>query len=191
MDFPLKVDQEIELHVMSHDQVDALWTLRHDNLEYLQQRLPWVARSHSDMQAYVIRMQEAYLNGERLPLTIWLNAVLVGSIALIIRDGYSRKAEITYWLAQAHTGQGVMTRAGRALLKYGFERLRLNRIYARCATDNPRSYAVVERLGFKREGLIRQDVRLNDRYLDMYVYGLLAEDWSPARMNDSGFKPTA
>ncbi len=177
MDFSLKVNQEIELRVMTSDQVDALWAVCYDNQEHLQQRLPWVARSPGEMLAYVKRMQEAYLNGERLPLTIWLSDVLVGSIALVIRDGYSRKAEITYWLAQAHTGQGVVTRAGRGLLKYGFEQLRLNRVYARCATDNPRSYAVVERLGFKREGLIRQDVRLNERYLDMYVYGLLAGEW--------------
>ena len=62
------------------------------------------------------------------------------------------------------------------MVDYLFSQLKLHRIEIRCATDNPKSCAVPKRLGFSREGVLRQAQAFDDRFLDIEVYGLLADD---------------
>ncbi len=69
-----------------------------------------------------------------------------------------------------------MTACCRALVADGFERWKLNRVTIECATDNTRSRAIPERLGFKLEGIVRGIEWLHDRYVDHAMYGLLKED---------------
>jgi ribosomal-protein-serine acetyltransferase len=71
-----------------------------------------------------------------------------------------------------------MTDACRALVDYLFSELKLHRIEIRCATDNVKSWAVPKRLGFSKEGVLRQAQAFDGRFLDIEVYGLLAEDWN-------------
>jgi ribosomal-protein-serine acetyltransferase len=85
---------------------------------------------------------------------------------------------IGYWLGESYQGKGLMTGACRALVDYLFSELRLQRIEIRCATSNARSCAVPQRLGFTKEGVLRQAQAFDDHYLDLEVYGLLAEDWN-------------
>ncbi|NTW87022.1 MAG: GNAT family N-acetyltransferase, partial [Holophagaceae bacterium] len=89
----------------------------------------------------------------------------------------NRSAAIGYWLAREAEGQGLMTRAVTALLRHGFRDLKLNRIEIRAGIRNRRSRAIPERLGFRREGTLRQAERLADRFVDHAVYGLLADEW--------------
>ena len=74
-----------------------------------------------------------------------------------------------------------MTRAVAALLRHGFRDLKLNRIEIRAGVRNRRSRAIPERLGFRREGTLRQAERLAERTVDHAVYGLLAEEWRASR----------
>ena len=53
----------------------------------------------------------------------------------------------------------------------------LNRVEIRAAPENRRSRAIPERLGFQREGVLRETERVGDRYLDEVVYGMIASDW--------------
>jgi ribosomal-protein-serine acetyltransferase len=63
------------------------------------------------------------------------------------------------------------------MIDEGFTRLHLNRIEIRAALENFKSQAIPERLGFKKEGLIRQGEFVNDHFVDLYVYSLLKEEW--------------
>jgi ribosomal-protein-serine acetyltransferase len=71
-----------------------------------------------------------------------------------------------------------MTEAVRALTTLAFDEWRLNRIEIRVATENERSAAVPERLGFVREGVLRQVERHADGFKDNVVYSMLSEEWS-------------
>ncbi len=71
-----------------------------------------------------------------------------------------------------------MVGACRALVDYLFFELKLHRIEIRCATGNAKSCAVPKRLGFSKEGVLRQAQAFDGHFLDIEVYGLLAEDWS-------------
>jgi RimJ/RimL family protein N-acetyltransferase len=85
-------------------------------------------------------------------------------------------AEIGFALLPSAWGQGYATEAVAAAVRFGFERLGLHRVEANVDPRNARSLAVLERLGFRREGVQRESWRHGDRYVDTVVLGLLASD---------------
>jgi ribosomal-protein-serine acetyltransferase len=70
-----------------------------------------------------------------------------------------------------------MTSACRSLIHYLFSELQLNRVEIKACTDNLKSRAIPERLGFKHEGTIRQAEWIRNKFYDFEVYGILAEEW--------------
>jgi len=82
-----------------------------------------------------------------------------------------------YWLARSQTGRGLMTAAVKALISQGFQQLELNRIQARVATGNYPSQAVCDRLGLKKEGVLRQAEWLYDHYVDLTMNSVLRTEW--------------
>lgn len=87
------------------------------------------------------------------------------------------RAEIGYDLAPDCWGQGMMGEALRVVIDHGFRRMELNRLDAYIYVDNPRSIGLAEKLGFKREGLLRDYFCLDGVFYDHYLYGLLRRDW--------------
>lgn len=98
----------------------------------------------------------------------------VGSDSLVV--GASHRAEIGYWLARPYWGQGVMTDAVRAYVHYAFSDLGLLRLTAHTYTFNVGSGRVLEKNGFKLEGLLRKHFRKGEELYDAYCFGLLRED---------------
>jgi len=84
---------------------------------------------------------------------------------------------IGYWLAQNHEGRGIITDCTRAMVNYGFNTLKLNRIYIHCASENIRSRAIPERLGFIQEGVLQDAECVNGVYHDLIVYGMVKRKW--------------
>jgi ribosomal-protein-serine acetyltransferase len=82
-----------------------------------------------------------------------------------------------YWLAKSQMGRGYMTAAVKALIDEGFQQLALNRIQARVATGNYQSQAVCDRLGLKKEGVLRQAEWLYDHYVDLTMNSVLRTEW--------------
>lgn len=70
-----------------------------------------------------------------------------------------------------------MTKVAKALTNYAFTHLNLNKVEIRAAVGNKKSRSVPERLGFVNEGIIRQAEWLYDHYVDITVYGVLANEW--------------
>ena len=93
------------------------------------------------------------------------------------------EADIGYELDPEQWGQGYATEAVQAILSYGFEMLELHRVWAFCLALNKPSWRVMERLGMQREGVLKQNARLNGRWVDTYVYALLEEAWESARLS--------
>jgi ribosomal-protein-alanine N-acetyltransferase len=89
-----------------------------------------------------------------------------------------RRAEIGYDLEKASWRQGIMTEALHAMLRYGFEQMGLNRVEALVYVENHASIRLLERLGFKKEGLLRQYFRRDDTYFDHWLLSLLRADWT-------------
>jgi ribosomal-protein-serine acetyltransferase len=85
-----------------------------------------------------------------------------------------------YWLGEEFRSRGTMTEAVRALTDHALRVWELNRVQIRVASDNRRSPAIPERIGFREEGILRQAQRIGDRVFDLAVYSMLAEE-SPGR----------
>lgn len=98
-------------------------------------------------------------------------------------DLQNRIGELGYWLGEKFQGRGIMTKACRAMVAYGFSERALNRIEIHCAAANEKSRAIPERLGFRIEGALRQAERLADGYVDNVVYGLLASEFAEGESN--------
>jgi RimJ/RimL family protein N-acetyltransferase len=91
-------------------------------------------------------------------------------------DREHSQAELSFWLAPKLWGRGCMSEAVQAALRYGFDELGLNRLYAYHMERNPASGRVLEKNGFRREGLLRQRVRKWDRYEDVVLWAIVRSD---------------
>ena len=115
----------------------------------------------------------------RYDAVIEADGVPVGTIGLLSIDRKNSKAE--YYIAMGETGykgKGVAKEASRLILEYGFEKLGLNRIYLFTEAENIAAQKLFEKVGFVREGVIRQDVFSRGAFADRIAYGVLREDWN-------------
>ncbi len=110
---------------------------------------------------------------------------LLGGITLgNIRHGVSQSGHIGYWLGESHAGRGLMVDALGLLSRFAFETMRLHRIEAACIPDNARSIRVLEKAGFRREGLLRSYLKINGKWRDHFLYGLISDDLPDAGTKD-------
>ncbi len=101
---------------------------------------------------------------------------LIGAIGLRIVPQHQH-AEMGYWAGVPFWGQGYTTEAARALLDYGFRALNLHRIFARHFKRNPASGRVMQKIGMRFEGELREDVLHFDGFEDTCFYGILRQEW--------------
>jgi len=101
---------------------------------------------------------------------------LLGAVGLTITKRFNR-AELGYWVGKPFWGRGYATEAARAVLKYGFEELQLNKIYATHMTRNPASGRIMQKLGMQQEGLLKQHALKWDQFVDLAAYGILSDTW--------------
>ena len=103
---------------------------------------------------------------------------LCGAVGLHIESAYAR-AELGFWIGVPYWGRGYATEAARAVMKYGFESLKLHRIYASHFKDNLASKRVLLKLAMRYEGCARHHIQKWGRFIDLENYGLLAEEYRP------------
>lgn len=102
---------------------------------------------------------------------------LIGTCTLAHVDAQNRRAEIGFALRPDHWGQGYMSEATNALLRFAFEELELRRIEADVDPRNEASIRLLERLGFQREGYLRERYHVGGEISDTIFYGLLRREW--------------
>jgi RimJ/RimL family protein N-acetyltransferase len=100
---------------------------------------------------------------------------LLGAVGLTVIPEHAL-AELGYWMGVPYWGRGYTTEAARALMAFGFFVLGLNRIQARHFVFNPASGRVMQKLGLRREGVLRQSIRKGERFEDVVIHARLAED---------------
>lgn len=96
-----------------------------------------------------------------------------GGIGLHVQtDIHIKNAELGYWLAEPFWGKGIMTKAVKHMVKYGFKNLDINRIFARPFGTNIASQKVLKNAGFVLEGKFKGTIFKNDEYLDELIYAV-------------------
>ena len=99
---------------------------------------------------------------------IEMNGKVIGAIDL--SNIQKHKAEIGYWLGRKYWNKGIISEAIRLITNFGFNKLKLKRIYATVFAGNRKSAGVLEKNGFKLEGLLIKDILKNGKLYDSHLY---------------------
>ncbi len=91
-------------------------------------------------------------------------------------DVYQHSVELGFWIGETYWGKGIMTKACREYLKYLFEKKDINRIYSSVFEWNKSSMRVLEKCGFKKEGILRKAVLKDGNFIDEHRYSKLKND---------------
>jgi len=129
-------------------------------------------------EQWISTHQERYESGAFVNFALVRRAdnTLMGCMSLRI-DEHHAHAEMGYWLGVPFWSQGYCTEAARAVVQYGFEVLRLHRIYASHMTHNPASGRVMQKIGMTYEGCQRQHVQKWGVFEDLATYGILRSEY--------------
>lgn len=144
---------------------------------------PWTERTEQDIRNFVETLISWQNEDPRFKFQLAIILLdenrLIGSCSLQKRRFESQEAELGYEIASECWGQGFATEAARALLGFGFEELKLHRIWASCFSENEASARVMEKLGMRREGHLQENDWLKERWWDTLLYALLQREWKP------------
>lgn len=168
----LKKDGNITLRKFGIQDIEKKveWINNHRNNKYLHYDLPLQVDKTVQWFAKVKDLKS------RLDAVITCNDAAIGLIGLLNIDDKNKKAEFYICIGEESArGCGIAKKASVLLLDYAFNELRLNRIYLYTEQENVSAQKLFEKLGFKKEGLIEQDLIYNGRFVNRYMYGLLEE----------------
>ena len=159
---------------------DALFAL-HSSAEVLRywDAPPWSERARAQPFITACRQMADDGTGARLAMDRAPEGTFIGWCSLTRWNPDYRSASLGYCLDDGAWGQGFATEAARALLQWGFDTLDLNRVQAETDTRNVMSARVLEKLGFVREGTLREDCVVNGEVSDSWVFGLIRREWRP------------
>ena len=118
-------------------------------------------------------------NELRLGIRLRASGEFIGGIGLHPCQEHKR-AELGYWIGVRYWGQGYATEAARAVVKYGFEKAQLNRIFAAHFKHNPASGKVLQKIGMKYEGCMRQNILKWGDFVDVELYSILRPEFDSA-----------
>ena len=166
---------------------DALFTL-HSSAYVLRywDTPPWSERARAERFITACQQMAEEGSGARLAMDRVADGAFIGWCSLTRWNPGYRSASIGYCLDAAAWNHGYATEAARALLEWAFDALDLNRVQAETDTRNVASARVLGKLGFVREGTLREDCVVDGEVSDSWVYGLIQRDWQPSYTSTPG-----
>ncbi|MHB1921009.1 MAG: GNAT family N-acetyltransferase [Chitinophagaceae bacterium] len=187
--FHIPVSPILELKQLTTPDAPELFKLVQGSRRHLRKWLPWVdSNTREEHSLEFIRIMEQRCQDlQAIAFGIRREGLLCGVLDLHGWDKELGKAEMGYWLAENFQGRGIMVQCCEALLEFCFQQLQLLKVEIRFVLQNERSASVPVRLGFCREGILRQSARLHGQMVDMVVMGLLKKDWKLRRVEEASF----
>lgn len=176
---PILHTERLRLRPFAGADADALFELQSDAdvLRYWDSP-PWVDRASVARFMDGCRRMEEEGTGARVAIERAADQTFVGWCTFNSWNPDFRSASLGYCLTRAAWGHGYATEAAHALLQWAFDTIDLNRVQSETDTRNLVSARVLEKLGFVREGTLREDCIVNGDVSDSWVYGLLRRDWT-------------
>ncbi|MGW0671435.1 GNAT family N-acetyltransferase [Streptomyces sp. CB02488] len=140
---------------------------------------PWIERARAEKFITACRRMAQEGTGARLAVDRVSDGAFIGWCSLNNWNPEYRSTSLGYCFDDAAWGHGYATEAAHAVVRWAFDTLDLNRVQAEADTRNVASARVLEKLGFVREGTLREDCVVNGEVSDSWVYGLIRRDWQP------------
>jgi ribosomal-protein-alanine N-acetyltransferase len=174
--------ERMTLRLPQHGDFRAWTTLRDQSAPFLTPWEPVWAADHLSRKAFTNRIYWANRStsqGTALPLLLIRreDAALLGAITLDnIRRGPSQAGTLGYWMGQAHARQGYMREAILSVVHHAFTVMDLSRVEAACLPENTASRGVLEKCGFKYEGVAQSYLQIAGRWRNHVLYANLRGD---------------
>ncbi|MFZ0098729.1 MAG: GNAT family protein [Gemmobacter sp.] len=174
--------ERMTLRLPQHGDFRDWSALRDDSAEFLAPWEPVWSHDHLSRKAFTNRIywaQRAQAQGTALPLLMIRreDQCLLGAITLDnIRRGPVQAGTLGYWIGQPHARQGYMREAILAVVHHAFTMMDLSRIEAACLPENTPSRGVLEKTGFKYEGVAQAYLQIAGRWRNHVLYANLRAD---------------
>ena len=177
--YPLKT-RRLLLQPFGPGDFEAIYAIerRADVMRYLY----WEPRTRDEAHASLDRRLamtgiDDHADALRLAILLAGTDTLIGDFSLRMRNREHRQGEIGFMFHPDHHGQGYATEAGRAVLELGFGSFGLHRIAGSCDARNTASARLMERLGMRLEGSLRETELVKGVWCDELIYAILADEW--------------
>ncbi|WP_028103736.1 GNAT family N-acetyltransferase [Pseudoduganella violaceinigra] len=184
-DFPIIETERLLLREIVLDDVPALFAIHGDR-----ESMKWFGSDPLPDEAAAAKLVELFAGwralanpGTRWGLQLKGQEKLIGTCGLFAWNRNWRRCTVGYELYPEARGRGYMQEALRAVIAWGWGHMQLNRIEAQVHPENADSLRSLAKLGFKREGLLRQAGYWSERYHDLYQYSLLRDEWKSSTLN--------
>ena len=179
-DLPTLETERLILRKMTPNDVGAVFAYASDP-EVARYVLWETHRSIEDSRAFVELVVSRYESGGEPEWGIVYKGDhrFVGTCGIVSWEPEHARAELGYALSREYWGRGLMPEAVCAMISFGFGRMGLNRIEARCIAENSASARVMQKAGMTCEGTLRQRERIKGKYRDMEIYSILRGEHRP------------
>ena len=174
--------ERLTLRLPRHSDYRLWSTLRHQSRDFLTPWEPTWAEDHLTRKSFTARVywaQRSVAQGAAVPLFIFRRAddAMVGALTLDnIRRGPAQSGTLGYWIGLPFIRQGHMAEAITGMTHYAFRTLDLSRLEAACLPENAASRGVLEKSGFKYEGVAQSYLQINGRWRNHVLYANLRSD---------------
>lgn len=167
----------LRLEPIDPGHAEELWRATEASLPELRPWMFWAAQADAgSTRAFTEGAPREWEEGVGYHFVIRDRDGMAGALGIEVPVPVRRLGEVGYWVASSRAGRGYATEAGSALVSFAFDVLELYRLELRAGVENPATQRVAEKLGFRREGMLRGGCPLADGAYDGYLYGLLASD---------------
>jgi len=141
----------------------------------------WTHRTEQNVREFVrmfiAQREEVPRTKFQLAITLASDGQLIGNCGIRMKTPGDREADLGYELNPRYWGNGYATEAASALLAFGFNHLRLHRVWAWCIAENAASARVLEKIGMRQEGRLRENEWMQGRWWDTLLYAILEQEW--------------
>ncbi len=146
---------------------------------------PWSYRTPEDVRGFVNRFilwsREQPRRRFQFAITLRSEGLLIGNCGIRMKFANAWEADLGYELDNRYWGYGYATEAATALLSLGFKDLHLHRIWAHCIFENTASAHVLEKIGMRQEGHLRENEWMKNCWWDTLQYAILDHEWQAKR----------
>lgn len=173
----IRIDDKLRLELLKPSMASVIFESIDKDREYLQKWLPFVEHTKqlSDTEAFISGVTAKNNKRDKI-FSIWYKEEFAGLIGFKDTDWVNRKTEIGYWLVKNMQGKGLITKSIGKLIRYAFQKQKLNRIQIKVAESNKQSEAIPIKLGFRLEGTEREGELHLNQYFNLKVYSLLRSE---------------
>lgn len=165
--------EKINLRTVEEEDVEFL----RDNINKKEVRKHLTAKKPINLNQEQEFYEEIISSDNDVQLAICVENEMVGIVSLEDIEKDISTADIGIWVSPENQKNGYGTEAAKLITDYGFKELNYHRIFARTDEENEKSKRVWEKLGFKKEGELREQTFRNGEFKDIWIYGVLEHEW--------------